>query len=56
MTLKEIEMLILCKQYVEVQHRRLTHQLEHMCRLDKDTKNIQSEIRHIEKILNFKEN
>ena len=52
MTLKEIEMLIKCKQYVETRYKVLTRQLENMQKLGKDTKYIQVEIAAIENIFN----
>ena len=55
MTLKEIEMLIKCKQYVETEYKALIRQLEYMSKLGKDTKYVQAKIAAIENILNKEE-
>lgn len=51
MTLKEIEMLIDCKRYVEDKYNDLQRQLANMKALGKDTFYIEQEIKRIEKII-----
>lgn len=55
MTLKEIEMLIKCKQYVETEYKALKRQLDQMSQLGKNTTFVQVKIAAIENILNKEE-
>ena len=55
MTLKELEMLIKCKQYVETEYKALIRQLEHMSEMGKNTIYVQAKIAAIENILNTKQ-